>query len=125
MWHSYASFAFLTPAGAPADVYLTSWLPVEVLLRIFLFLEVSAEAPRLFFETFPHWDLLQIRVIDLLIFVDFLQVKISLFPIFFSFLLFFIELRFLFMIDIGKLLQDLRLTASQSPEAECRSGRND
>ena len=54
----------------------------------FLFLEVSAEALRLFFETFPHWDLFRIRVIDLLIFVDFLQVKISLSPIFFSFFYF-------------------------------------
>ena len=116
---------FYPPAGAPADVYLTSWLPVEVPLRIFLFLEVSAEAPRLFFETFPHWDLFRIRVIDLLIFVDFFAGKDLFIPHIFLLSFIFHRAQIPFYDCIGKLLQGLRLIASQSPEAECRSGRND
>ena len=45
-------FLTFTLGGTSADMYFTSWLPAEVPLRIFLFLEVSAEAPRLFFD-FP------------------------------------------------------------------------
>ena len=92
---------------------------------LFLFLEVSAEAPEALFEFFPLLGFIPNSRNRFPYICRFLQVKIFLFPIFFSFLLFFIELRFLFMTDIGKLLQGLRLTASQSPEAECRSGRND
>ena len=50
--HSYASFAFLTPVGAPADMYFTPLASGGGPATCFLFLEVSAEAPRLFFD-FP------------------------------------------------------------------------
>ena len=62
MRHSYASFTFLTPVGAPADMYFTPLASGGGPATYFLFLEVSAEAPRLFLD-FPHWDLFQIRVI--------------------------------------------------------------
>ena len=54
MWHSYASFAFLTPVGAPADMYFTPLASGGGPTMYFLFLEVSAEAPRLFFDFFPY-----------------------------------------------------------------------
>ena len=60
--HSYASFAFLTPVGAPADMYFTPLASGGGPATYFLFLEVSAEALRLFFDFFPHCDLSRTRV---------------------------------------------------------------
>ena len=53
MRHSYASFAFLTPVGAPADMYFTPLASGGGSATCLLFLEVSAEAPRLFLNFSP------------------------------------------------------------------------
>ena len=103
MRHSYASFAFLTPVGAPADMYFTPLASGGGSATYFLFLEVSAEAPRLFLNFPPLGFIPNSRNISPYI-CRFFAGKDLFIPYIFLLLLFFIELRFLFMIDTGKLL---------------------